>query len=52
MMKSYDRLDTGLMRFVKHLCTDSIVLMRPTAVGDHTGEQYSTRGRTYIIIML
>jgi len=36
---SYVRLDKDLIRLVNHLCTESILLIWPTAVGDHTGEQ-------------
>jgi len=43
------RLDKDLIRLVNHLCTDSILLFWPPAVGDHTGEQYSTIGRTYTL---
>jgi len=40
------RLDKDLIRLVNHLCTEAILLIWPTAVGDHTREQYSTIGRT------
>ena len=49
---SYDILDKELIRLVNHLCTASILLMLPSAVGDQTGERYSTRGRIYTISVL
>jgi len=43
---SHERLDTDLIHNVNYLCTDSILLMRHTAVGDHIGEQYFAKGWT------
>ena len=34
---------------VKDLCTDSIRKISVTVQGDHTGEQYSSRGIIYVL---
>ena len=34
---------------VKWLWTDSSLVIKPVLEGDHTGEQYSTNGRTYTL---
>jgi len=36
-------------RLVKRRCTDSSWFMSVTATGDHTGLQYSSIGRTYVV---
>ena len=34
---------------VKRRWTDSSLVIKPVLEGDHTGEQYSTNGRTYTL---